>query len=196
MRRSRSTSTMRRRSTRWRHNTMRIRTAGRSRSTDMILGHVYHRSPGHLLLTRLGVLRGSSIRVLCRHSRASSISSSMVPCRISIAHICMVCISFSLSSLICRFYVLMITSTGAYDMSGHQASSGSWGSGGYTQNPQEMQSQWFEGGYYTPPPQPTQDTQFAPDGSVLPPRQIHPPNRYGRTPPPPPPPRQPRPPRQ
>ena len=169
---------------------MRIRTARTSRSTDMILGHVYHRSPGHPLLTRLGVLRGSSIRVLCPHSRASSISSSMVPCHISIARICMVCISISLFSLICRFHVLMITSTGAYmghGISGQQASTGSWGSdqaGGYTQNPQEMQSQWFEQGYYTPPPGPTQDTQYAQGGSLIPMRQLHYPNRLGWTPPP------------
>ena len=81
----------------------------------------------------------------------------------------------------------MITSTGAYmghNMSGQQASSGSWGSdqaGGYTQNLQEMQSQWFEQGYYTPPPGPTQDTQYAQDGSIIPMRQLHYPNRYGWT---------------
>ena len=133
-----------------------------------------HRSPRHPILTRLGVLRGSSCGVLCRHFRASSIS--------------MVRISFLLSSLNCWFHVLMITSTGAYmghDMSGQQASSGSWESdeaGGYTQNPQEMQSQWFEQGYYTPPPGPTQDTQYAQDGSLIQMRPLQYPDRWMWTP--------------
>ena len=64
-------------------------------------------------------------------------------------------------------------------------SGSSWGTehdGGYSQEDPMSQHIDFMGIFNTPPPGPTQDTQYAQDGSLIQMRQLQYPDRWGWTP--------------